>query len=380
MSGHALDLSGTVSERAVHHVGRLDRHVEELTLARHLPVGDAGLDHVAHVVELVAGARVAPALRPHHPRTGKALHLLHAERARGVEVAVGLLRARDVGDELVEVLLKLRVRVGGERVGRALDDLEDVGVVERATLERALGALRRLAEVGEAPRLLALVEVGLHGDDAVRLEARQPEAGRDRDVRHVRLLHRIVGRGGNDGTGAFRRTVEPVREGGHGLPTVEEGLVGVVAHDLLSVRVTGAEHVRRDLGVVVEELELQMLERLPEVVHPLDRAEVLVVGVVERRAAVQLEHLERTALGRVEVGGHGLAAAHGVRLAAARAARAWRVDGGVEGLAHDDAGVDHVPDRQVAVHQFALLAVPAGEGAHVERVVEHGGTVVDAAF
>ena len=39
-----------------------------------------------------------------------------------------------------------------------------------------------------------------------------------------------------------------------------------------------------------------------------------------------------------------------------------------------------MPDREVAVHEVAPLAVPAGEGAHVERVVEHGGAVVDAAF
>ena len=193
MAGHALDLPRTVPERTVHHVRRLDRHVEKRPLPRHAPVGDAGLDHVPHVVELVARARVAPALRSHHLSARETLHLLHAERARGVEVAVRLLRAGDVGDEVVEVLLQLRVGMRGKRVRRALDDLEDVRVVERTALEGPLRALRRLAEVGETSRLLALLEVDLHRHDAVRLEARQPESGLDGDVRHVRRPDGIVG-------------------------------------------------------------------------------------------------------------------------------------------------------------------------------------------
>ena len=177
-----MELGGAKAERARDEVGAADGDVEERTLARDLIVGDRGLVHVADVVELVAVVAAAPAGWAHHAVLDVAVlvgAVVEAERAGGVEVTVGLLRAGDVGDEVVEVLLELGVRMRGERVGRALDDLVHVGVVERDAAEAMPFAPAGRLEIVDAARLLALAEVGLHRHDAVRLEARQPEARAD---------------------------------------------------------------------------------------------------------------------------------------------------------------------------------------------------------
>ena len=195
VSGHGLELRRAGAERPVDEVGRTDRDVEKRPLPRDLMVGDGRLVHVADVVELVAEVAVAPPRGPHHAvvRLAVLLPVGETERAGRVEIAVRLLGLCDQVDQVVKVLLELRVRMRRERVGRALDDLVDVGVVERDPAERAPVARRRVAEVRDAG-VLALAEVGPHRDEAVRLEARQPESRRHGDVRHLGGAERIVAR------------------------------------------------------------------------------------------------------------------------------------------------------------------------------------------
>ena len=194
VAGDELELGRLRAERAAHEVGVPDRHVEERPLARHPVVRGGGLVHVADVVQLVAVGAMAPARRTHHVVHSLAVlvAVVEVQRARGVEVAVGLLRLGDLVDEVVEVLLELRVGMRGERVCRALDDLVNIRVVEGNALETASGALAGQFEVADASSLLALLEIYLNGHDAVRLEARIPEPGADRDVRHLRRLERVV--------------------------------------------------------------------------------------------------------------------------------------------------------------------------------------------
>ena len=195
VSGHGLELRRAGAERPVDEVGRTDRDVEKRPLPRDLMVGDGRLVHVADVVELVAEVAVAPPRGPHHAvvRLAVLLPIGEAERAGRVEIAVRLLGLCDQVDQVVQVLLELRVRMRRERVGRTLDDLVDVGVIERDSAERAPVARRRVAEVRDAG-VLALAEVGPHRDEAVRLEARQPEPRRHGDVRHLGGAERIVAR------------------------------------------------------------------------------------------------------------------------------------------------------------------------------------------
>ena len=181
MSGGLLELRRGGAEDAVHHVRAADGDVEERALAGDLVVGHGGLVHVADVVELVAVGEMAPAGGAHHAAVPRAAVLgeVVAKGAGGVEVAVRFLGLGDVSDEVVEILLELGVWVRGERVGRALDDLVHVGVVERDAAEAMPLAPSGRLEVVDAARLLALAEVGLHRHDAVRLKARQPEARAD---------------------------------------------------------------------------------------------------------------------------------------------------------------------------------------------------------
>ena len=204
--GNVLELGRLRAEGPADEVGVLDRHVEERPLAGHPVVGGGGLVHVADVVELVSVRGVAPARRAHHVvhRLAVLVAVVEVQRARGVEVAVRLLRLGDLGDEVVEVLLELRVGVRGNRVRRALDDLVNIRVVEGNALETASRTLAGQLEVADAAGLLALLEIDLHRHDAVRLEARMPEPGADGDVRHLGGVERVVARMGAERGGRRR--------------------------------------------------------------------------------------------------------------------------------------------------------------------------------
>ena len=100
--------------------------------------------------------------------------------ARGVEVAVRLLRGGDLGDQIVEVGVQLRVGVDDQRVGGAFDDFEDVRVVEEAAFVVALQSAGRLGKVVDASGFLTLLEIGGDGDGAIGVQTTAPEVIVDR--------------------------------------------------------------------------------------------------------------------------------------------------------------------------------------------------------
>ena len=108
------------------HVGIAAGNVEELALARSLPVGHGALHHVAEVVEFVREVFLLHPAAVASPvvRVGGVL------RACGVEVAVGLLCSADDVDDGVAVGLQALVRIGLQDVGGPLQRLVGVGVVD----------------------------------------------------------------------------------------------------------------------------------------------------------------------------------------------------------------------------------------------------------
>ena len=165
------------AERAVEQVCALDRDVEQRALAGGLIVSHGGFREVADLVQFVA----VLALQFPAPRARPRVRLFGVDRARRVEVAVTLLRRGDLRDQAVNVSFELGVRLHAERVGRALDDLVDVRVVER--VDRQLLVTVRLAadggggalKVGDAPRFFTLLEGEGDGNAAVDVDARRPE-------------------------------------------------------------------------------------------------------------------------------------------------------------------------------------------------------------
>ncbi len=170
MSGNVYALSLALTEHFAHEVGILDRHVEERAFARSTEMLDGSFVHVSDVVELMTAAQVRPA-----PLLAGILVLGVVDRTRRVEVAVLLLRRRDLGNQIVEVLVQLGVGMDCQCVGRPLDHLHDVGVVEEDPLEAAFLQPARHLEVGDATGFLALLEIVANGYLAIRLEPRRPE-------------------------------------------------------------------------------------------------------------------------------------------------------------------------------------------------------------
>ena len=82
-----------------------------------------------------------------------------------------------------------------ERVGRALDDFVNIGVIEGDALEGAFLQLSGAGEVRDAAGLFAFFEVGPDSHEAVGLKARQPEAVEDGDLLQRHGLIRIVAGG-----------------------------------------------------------------------------------------------------------------------------------------------------------------------------------------
>ena len=132
------------AEGLVEQVGGLERDVEQRPLAGGLVVRDGRLVEMAEVVELVAVHLLQfPALR-----AGPGVRVGGIDGAGGVEVAVRLLRRGDLRDQAVDVGFELGIGLHAERVGGALDDLVEVGVVERI-------ARRRLVRRRSSPRSAA---------------------------------------------------------------------------------------------------------------------------------------------------------------------------------------------------------------------------------
>ena len=198
VSGHALRLPLAAAYLADDAVGIGPCDVEEGPFARSLIVGDGALHHVAQVVELMRELlHLLPAVS-----AGPGVRMGGIHRARGVEIAVGLLGRFDDAEHGVHIVtgrhgalpalaalrvghgdLQLQVGEGLQQIGAALDGLIDVGVVEGVAPH--LHLVRVLAgelfggyfEVAVASRLLAFGEGQRHGDVARRRESLPPKRG-----------------------------------------------------------------------------------------------------------------------------------------------------------------------------------------------------------
>ena len=180
MAADVVALAGT--EDGVDVRGEALGDVEQPGLARRLRVGDGRLDEMAGAVHLVPVSGVLPALLGLH------------EREVRVEVTVLLLRSGDELDDRVDAFFHRLVARHGERVGRAFDDLVDVGIVEEVALVLPLLLSRRDREVADAAGDLALVEVRVERGGPVRLEARRPEPVVDLHRRERHGLTRVSSR------------------------------------------------------------------------------------------------------------------------------------------------------------------------------------------
>ena len=198
MSRHTLRLSLAAAYFADDAVGIGPCDVEEGLLSRSLIVGDGAFHHVAQVVELVREVlHLLPTVS-----TGPGVGMGGIHRARGVEIAVGLLGRFDDAEHGVHIVagrygalpalaalgvghgdLQLQVGEGLQQIGAALDGLIDVGVVEGVAPH--LHLVRVFAgelfggyfEVAVASRLLAFGEGQRHGDVARRCESLPPKRG-----------------------------------------------------------------------------------------------------------------------------------------------------------------------------------------------------------
>ena len=165
------------AERIAQEVGFLDGDVQEVGLAGGLVMGDGRLEQMAGVVKLVAVNRVhLPALV-----AGPWVRMLGIDRASGVEVAVRFLGGADLGDQVVQVSLHLRIGLNGQRIRGAFEHLIGIGIVERIPRRLLVGegfaaqGLGRPLEVVHTAGFLALLESERDGDQAIGFDARRPE-------------------------------------------------------------------------------------------------------------------------------------------------------------------------------------------------------------
>ena len=183
------------SKRGDEQIGGLDRDIEQRALAGGEMVRDRGLEQVAEIVELVAVVALE------HPPlgAGPAMRILRIDRARRVDVAVGLLRGRDLRDQSVDVGIELRIGRDAQRIRRALDHLVEIGFVERIAgrplvdvaiaAQHRGGALEQLDAAGQ----LALLERRRNARGAIDLDARRPELVVQMHGGERHRLDRIVG-------------------------------------------------------------------------------------------------------------------------------------------------------------------------------------------
>jgi hypothetical protein len=196
------EAEGAVPKIAPDELRAFQADVEQVAPPGGLEVSHPGLVHVPEVVEFVTQLRVLHPPARIDPLMGRCIRM---HRPPGVKVPVGLLRGRDAGDDGVESGLQRGIAALAQHIGRALEGLEDIRVVEgklgrRLDLERRFAArapphhLRREVEVAQPPRVLALLQGEWHRDGAVHLLPLVPQPARQphRGERH--RLDRIVGR------------------------------------------------------------------------------------------------------------------------------------------------------------------------------------------
>ena len=93
---HALELIGGRAEGLVDQIGAFAGHIEQRAFAGDGEMGCRRLVQMADVVKFMAGGQVAPALFAGHA-------VREAQRARGVEIAVRLLRGGHLGDQGIQI-------------------------------------------------------------------------------------------------------------------------------------------------------------------------------------------------------------------------------------------------------------------------------------
>ena len=177
-------LLGAIAERAGEQIGVADGDVEERPLGGGLEVGHPRLDEVARAVDLVVVLKVG--------ESRFAIYLV-----KGVDVAVGLLRAPHEVHPRIELRLDLRLGAFAEDVGRRLERLVDVRVHVHGTAVAAFEALRGALEVGDVALLAQLREKVRDRGGAVRGLARSPEGvgDLDRAIGHGPQLRKARGGG-----------------------------------------------------------------------------------------------------------------------------------------------------------------------------------------
>ena len=134
------------SKRVVDTVGIPRGHAKKRAFAGGAPMGDGGLEQVAGTIQLVLVLQVGPALS----RLGQGIVR--------VEVSIRLLRGGNFGNRGVNHSFQRGIAIGGQGVGRALDQLEYIGIVGAGALVIASDQLCGLGEVADASRLLAALE------------------------------------------------------------------------------------------------------------------------------------------------------------------------------------------------------------------------------
>ena len=117
-------------------------------------------------------------------RSGARRRVLRIRRPRGVEIAVGLLRSREDGNQIVDLSVERRILPDRERVRGRFDDLVGVGVVVAMAPIRDVAAVDivgGLQEIVDATRDLVLFEDVWNRDGAVDVDSRTPEVVGDGD-------------------------------------------------------------------------------------------------------------------------------------------------------------------------------------------------------
>ena len=164
MTRNVLELTFVRTVALADQIEKLAVDVQESVLARRALIRDRRFRHVSRAVELVHIRQIRPLL----------FRLDQGEVAH--QVSVVLLRLGEVVDPFVGLLLKLGIRMRGEGVREAFDDLVDVGVVEEDSLKFALLQSSGDLEVVDAPRFsFAPLDVVGNGNDAVCFDTRGPE-------------------------------------------------------------------------------------------------------------------------------------------------------------------------------------------------------------
>jgi hypothetical protein len=173
-------LPGRWPKRLDDQVGVLDCDIEQIALPRRLEMRDGRLVQMSGIVEFVAaGVLVLPPIGS-DTRCGTG----RIDRPRGKQIAVGLLRFRHERNEIVQLFRQRGIRMRRQRIGRGLDDLVDVRVVEPPALIVARHQPRALAEIVHAAGLLVLLQDVRNRHRAIGLELRLPKSAGDLHRRH----------------------------------------------------------------------------------------------------------------------------------------------------------------------------------------------------